>query len=479
MKDYNKDYNSNEKLYRDLQTANLNESTQETKKQPANLTSKKLSNEASHKKELSELEHKYKVIEKNYSKLLKKNTDTVEELKELKNLNDSLAKDLSVAQKTIEKINFEKNSLSTLNEENKTYIRKLESRLVQGAKNQYLIEINNNLRGEMESTKKELEAKAAEVDKFKNSFDKKNHEIKILNKALELKLEEIRLKEGGNITTSLLYNVGQCKQEVDEAKEKYDFIKKELDKNKLEIEGMNTTILELNFSKEHLTELLIEAENKAHNTSVECDSYKQHCTDITEERKMLKEYIDKLTTEAKLKNDEYIKVTKDYKGKLQELKENYTKSEENNLKLSSELDMLKDQNEEMIEKINNYDEELKIKNIDLINLEEETNGDKTIIKKLEEEKSKLEELVSDYDDKLNSNSKTISHLENENLELLKKNKNFLVTQENFQNDIVKQNQVNKLLKLIYLLKLYSLCIYLIYFLIRSYNNPNESSQTNL
>ena len=35
-----------------------------------------------------------------------------------------------LAEKTIEKINFEKNNLSSLNEDNKIYIRKLESFLV-------------------------------------------------------------------------------------------------------------------------------------------------------------------------------------------------------------------------------------------------------------------------------------------------------------------------------------------------------------
>ena len=38
-------------------------------------------------------------------------------------------------------------------EENKTYTRKLESRLLQGAKNQYLIEINNKLRKELDDIK--------------------------------------------------------------------------------------------------------------------------------------------------------------------------------------------------------------------------------------------------------------------------------------------------------------------------------------
>ena len=54
---------------------------------------------------------------------------------------------------TNERIQNEKINNEKLLEENKNYTRKLESRLVQGAKNQYLIEINNKLRIELEEIK--------------------------------------------------------------------------------------------------------------------------------------------------------------------------------------------------------------------------------------------------------------------------------------------------------------------------------------
>jgi len=60
----------------------------------------------------------------------------------------------------------------------------LESRLVQGAKNQYLVEINNKLRKEVEDLKKSFEEREKEFEKMKNDYNKKIQEIKILNKAL-------------------------------------------------------------------------------------------------------------------------------------------------------------------------------------------------------------------------------------------------------------------------------------------------------
>jgi len=71
----------------------------------------------------------------------------------LKSTNDSLIKELSIIQISNEKILGEKINLENILEENKNYTRKLESRLVQGAKNQYLIEINNKLRKEVDDLK--------------------------------------------------------------------------------------------------------------------------------------------------------------------------------------------------------------------------------------------------------------------------------------------------------------------------------------
>jgi predicted nucleic acid-binding Zn-ribbon protein len=143
-----------------------------------------ISRDASLKKGLNDLDHKYKTLEKAYQKLEKKLKDVQDESKQLKDLSNSLSKDLNIIQITNEKIMTEKLNLENLNEENKIYIRKLESRLVTGAKNQYLIEINNKLRKELEEIRKSQDDKLTEIEKLKNDFNKKAQEIKILNKAL-------------------------------------------------------------------------------------------------------------------------------------------------------------------------------------------------------------------------------------------------------------------------------------------------------
>lgn len=149
-----------------------------------NLNSQGVSSNATHKKEYNDLLNQYRNLEKAFNKLSKKNTEIFDEIKTLKHSNESLNKEINVLHITNEKLMGEKMNAENTLEENKGYVRKLESRLVQGAKNQYLVEINNKLRKEVEDAKKLFEDKNEEIEAIKNEIHKKNQEIKILHKAL-------------------------------------------------------------------------------------------------------------------------------------------------------------------------------------------------------------------------------------------------------------------------------------------------------
>jgi chromosome segregation ATPase len=171
-----------ERLMKDIRDA-----TMPLPKEPKKIPTKNtmiLSRDASLKKGLNELDHKYKNLEKAYNKLEKKYRDIQDESKQLKIITENFSKDINILQITNEKIMTEKLNLETVNEENKIYIRKLESRLVNGAKNQYLVEINNKLRKELDDIKKSIDDRQNETEKLKIDLNKKHQEIKILNKAL-------------------------------------------------------------------------------------------------------------------------------------------------------------------------------------------------------------------------------------------------------------------------------------------------------
>lgn len=158
--------------------------TEKAKKYNQNLNSQVMSSNATHKKEYTDLLNKYRNLEKANNKLSKRNTDISDEIKTLKHSHESLNKEINVLQITNEKLMGEKINAENNLEENKNYVRKLESRLVQGAKNQYLVEINNKLRKEVEESKKMFEEKNEDIEAIKNEVHKKNQEIKILHKAL-------------------------------------------------------------------------------------------------------------------------------------------------------------------------------------------------------------------------------------------------------------------------------------------------------
>ena len=85
-------------------------------------------------------------------------------------------------------------------------------------------------------------------------------EIKILNKALELRAEDFKSKAGkdSDIKSALLFDVGMCKQEVDELKEKYYTVCYDFDRTKKQLEEAISKLQSLNFSKVEFTELLVE-----------------------------------------------------------------------------------------------------------------------------------------------------------------------------------------------------------------------------
>lgn len=409
-----------------------------TKKPNPALNAMKISNNATIKKEITELDHKFRNLEKAYNKTMKKNSEMMDEIKILKTTNESMQKEINILQITNEKILGEKISMENAIEENKNYVRKLESRLVQGAKNQYLVEINNKLRKEIEDIKSEFQSKANDIEKIKNEGQRKNQEIKILNKALELKVEELKPK--GDLKSTLLYDIGSIKQEIDDLRQKNEELKDANHKLRNELDEKLDKIQELNFAKVHLTELLIENENKTHNLDVEKESFEKHCYDLKEERSMLRDYIDKLTEESKEIQDTLITENKNLKDKLRNVENNSAGSDELIKKLNFELDTIKSSNNSCFEKLKNTENTLKLKLNEFFEIEADNKNFKKALNEYEENRNDCEIENEKLNESINKLNKQIQNLEKENFELMKKNKNMLVNQESFQADLVKQNQ---------------------------------------
>ena len=96
--------------------------------------------------------------------------------------------------KTLQKISAEKNLLEKEIDNNKKYITKLEQKLLSGAKNQFLIEQNNQLKEKIFKIENELNINLNEMNYIKQINNKQEKDLKILNRALDLKINEIKKK---------------------------------------------------------------------------------------------------------------------------------------------------------------------------------------------------------------------------------------------------------------------------------------------
>ena len=128
-------------------------------------------------------------------------------------------------------------------------------------------------------------------------------------------------------------------------------------------------IQELNFSKQHLTELLVECENKNHNLEVEKDSFMKHCGELKDERNVLKDFADKISKEFKILQEKYVKENQENKQKLYAIEEKYSKLEEVYTKSITDNNVLKQQTENYDEKLKNFEMNFKSRNSEFNDLE--------------------------------------------------------------------------------------------------------------
>jgi chromosome segregation ATPase len=155
----------------------------------------------------------------------------------------------------------------------------------------------------------------------------------------------------------------------------------------------------------------------------------------------MKEYIDSLENENNEKDNKINTEIKDSKIRLKDLEGVLTNKDEVLKKLNIEIEFTKNNLSAEKEKNKNHENNLKQKISYIAELEEnvkqlgsEINSMDDIIKQLEIENTRLVQNLEE----VNKNLQTV---EKENFDLLKRNKNLLVSQENLQSDMLRQTQV--------------------------------------
>lgn len=103
---------------------------------------------------------------------------------------------------------------------NNEYIKKLESKLVNGKQGNFLLDQNAKLRTALQTLKTENEVAKTTVDQQRFEIEKASREIEILATALEMRADELSL--GGDLRSGLLYEVAHRREEVRRLKEELD-----------------------------------------------------------------------------------------------------------------------------------------------------------------------------------------------------------------------------------------------------------------
>ena len=108
-----------------------------------------------------------------------------------------------------------------------------------------------------------------------------------------------------------------------------------------------------------MTELLVECENKNHNLEVEKESFQKHSNELIDERNVLKDYVEKMNREFKNLQERLAKENADFRQKLYQSEEKCVKLEELYSKSVVENNVLKQQHENMNEKINSLEQNIR------------------------------------------------------------------------------------------------------------------------
>lgn len=150
-----------------------------------NLTHEYTHNKLQREKPLKQLQNSYDELYKQHSKTEEKLVKTLKDLKVLKSRNEQLERELNKKQRSIEDLIDEKASISAKLNENREKSRKLESKIIVGGNKNEIV--NKQIIQSLKNDKKELEV---ELDQAFSKIEELEDHIKVISRALELKLEK-------------------------------------------------------------------------------------------------------------------------------------------------------------------------------------------------------------------------------------------------------------------------------------------------
>ena len=368
-------------------------------------------NKKNEMKEIKKLQNELNMLTKQFSKIDKSLKRKNEELKKAKALNDDLLKENNSQKKIIDSINNENVMLNSKIISLKDYCNKVEAKLVSGSKNQHIIEINNKLRQENESLINQIKY----YDSEKNDLIKNNE---LLNDELTMLKNEFQTisernnnisnneKNNKSKTSKLISELTQEKKRTKKLEEDIKQLKYEMNKKDLILKQKEEEIQSINYGKSQMTSIIAQKENEVHNLIIERDSFQKHYQECSNQLKNLKEKIkdkddkdkNEFKTNFKLK-EQYESVIKKYINEINSLKqenENLNEKLKENENIFKEYDLALNDKNRVSQSFEELFDKLEIEMNEQINNKKNwVNNDKEIFDKLNIEKENSLKLIQD------------------------------------------------------------------------------------
>jgi chromosome segregation ATPase len=211
-------------------------------------------------KEIKSINASYDQLCKQHSKLDKKLQEVFKDLKDIKSKSDSQERELMKKQKTIESLIEEKCELSSLVQDHKNYIRKLEAKVAIGAKGSSDISFTKQF--QIQTQKKN--ALETELNEAFHKIQELEDHISVISRALEVKAQEM-----GNLNPVTLLNIGQNKEIMNKFRDKERELEIQTEELKIALDQSYETIEKLTQANEksltealNLQNKLIQSENE-------------------------------------------------------------------------------------------------------------------------------------------------------------------------------------------------------------------------
>ena len=276
------------------------------------------------------LKSDYLKLEQSHTKTLSKLQDITNELNKTKQENKLHLKDISLLKKSNESITIEKNQIETTLKEHKAYISKLEHKIfeISKSKSQSLFEMNQKLTKENALYVNQISSYKNDVDNLNKEIMKLQKEINVLNNALEVKTTNLKFKN--DIKSSIFYDVGLIKQELDDLKASTYEKDNTILTLQNDINKKNNLLQELTFDKTNMI-------NELTSLRGELQMYKEYKENDNKEIAKLNNQIETITKEnetykqMQLQN-QFIMNNKDSQGSI--MNKQNTKSNRKQSKLS-------------------------------------------------------------------------------------------------------------------------------------------------